>query len=201
MFCSSRVRFSGGHGDLFPNTKTAAHLSPSWVLSRPPPPAPRAGHCYVNFTHPEKHGKFQFITPEIHETKEVPIHAATGLRNCTTQRPSLRNCVAFLEGTKAALDWKNVKTNNTPMAQTNIQEKVDGERFVKTREFHPRDLKVPFRLGYEPSIDITECNDIIDKRTNALRKVEDQNRNGYMKEWIPFELNPPPKPAPPPPKK
>ncbi|CCW61225.1 unnamed protein product [Phytomonas sp. EM1] len=201
MIRYSRAFLSGGHGDLFPNTKAAAHLTPQWVLSRTTPPAPGAGHCYASFTYPEKHSKFQGFQPEIHESKVVSMHATGSLPHCTTKRPSLKVCGAFVEGTKAALDGKNVKTNNTPMARANIEAKEQAERMVKTREFAPSQEPMAFREGYTPFADLLECCEFIDKRTNALRKIEDRNSNGYTKEWIPFELNPRPKPTPPPPKK
>ncbi|CBZ25549.1 conserved hypothetical protein [Leishmania mexicana MHOM/GT/2001/U1103] len=188
-----------GHGDLFPTSKAAAHLTPDWVMSRKVPQAPGKGRCYADFTTPEHHSKFQMIVPETHEVKVISTHnpSSAEVHHCATKRPSAASVAATIAGVKSALDTHHPKTNDTPMARANIAAKLAAEQRAKTRDFmaHKRGL-MKRDHKYIPTVDYPSSQFYIEDRVNKLRKIENSNPNGYVQERMPWET-PPPSPAPP----
>lgn len=198
----TRLFLSGGHGDLFPTTKAAAHLTPRWVLAREVPHAPGKGKVYASFTYPGHHNKYQLFTPEMHERKAVPItEAQKGLHYCTTQFPSASAAQAAQAGVAKGMSHKNHKTNDTPIAKANISAKKASEDYAMTRDFRSHLPTPPVKKGFEPHADFYEAESYITKRTASYIKLDNDNKLGWTKEWFPQEVNPPPKPAPPAPKK
>lgn len=190
--------FRSGHGDLFPTSKAAAHLNQTWVMSRDVPPAPGKGHCYADFCTPAVQGKFQLNSPEVHTTKVISTRSLCKkeLHHCVTQRPSEASIEATLAGVKSELDHHHKKTNETPMARANIAAKLAAEHHAKTRDFmaHKR-TPLERSAKYANTIDYPASQFFIEDRVNQLRKLENANPNGYVREYMPWE----PKPAPPPP--
>lgn len=188
-----------GHGDLFPTSKAAAHLNQSWVMGREVPHAPGKGHCYATFCTPEVHNKFQLHTAEAHEVKVISTRnpSAKELHHCATVRPSEAAIAATLAGVSGDLSHHK-KTNETPMARANIAAKKAAEHTAMTRDFmaHKR-TPLERSAKYANTIDYPSSQFFIEERVNRLRKLENTNQNGYVKEYMPWE----PKPPPPPPKK
>ncbi|KAG5508002.1 hypothetical protein GH5_07055 [Leishmania sp. Ghana 2012 LV757] len=190
-----------GHGDLFPTSKAAAHLDPEWVMSRVVPRAPGKGRCYADFTTPEHRGKFQMISPEVHRVKVISIDSppAAEMQHCATKWPSAASIAATAAGVKRALDAHRPKTNDTPMARANIAAKRAAEELAKTRDFMAH-KRVPTQRNpkHVPTVDCTSSQGYIEDRVNKLRKMENTNPNGYVREYMPWGAKPP---APAPPKK
>lgn len=189
-----------GHGDLFPTSKAAAHLEIPWVMSREVPHAPGKNHCYADFTTPEHHSKFQLLTPEAHETKIIPTRNASkhDLHHCVTKRPSEAAINATLAGVSGDLSHHK-KTNETPMARANIAAKKAAEHLAMTRDFmaHKRN-PVEITGKYARVTEYPASQFYIEERVNRMRKMENTNQNGYVREDIPWHPKPtPPPPAPP----
>lgn len=193
---------SGGHGDLFPTSKAAAHLAPRWVLSREVPPAPGKGMVYASFTYPEHHNKFQLHTPEMHERRAVPIaEAQSAMRYCTSTFLSASAAKQFVAGVHSSLSHKNKKTNDTALAKANIEAKRASEQLAMTGVPHASaPPSPPVKRGFERHADFDESTHYMETRTASYNKLLNDNKAGWTKEWFPHEVNPPPKPAPAPPK-
>lgn len=191
-----------GHGDLFPTSKAAAHLTPEWVMSRPTPLPPGKGKRYASFTTPEVYGKYQMVKPEYHEVKAVPVHhpAPHDIQHCDVRPFSSQSIAATVAGVSSELGHQR-KTNENPVAQSNIAAQAAAEQRMKTRDYmeHKRS---PMKRNprFELKIAYPESQNYIEDRVNRLRKIENSNPNGYQKEWMPWEEKPP-APAPAPPKK
>ncbi|KAK7198350.1 hypothetical protein NESM_000794100 [Novymonas esmeraldas] len=189
-----------GHGDLFPTSKAAAHLTPQWIMSREVPHAPGKGHCYADFTTPAHHNKFQVSGAETHERKIISTvnASAAELHHCTTRRPSAAAVAATVAGVHSALDTHHPKTNDTPMARATIAAKQAAEELAKTRDFMAHKRGPTQRAFKEPATaDCMTTKIYIEDRVNKLRKMENANQNGYVREHMPYLPNPPPAPAPP----
>ena len=192
-----------GHGDLFPTSKAAAHLNQTLVMDRQVPHAPGKGHCYAEFCTPATHSKFQVNSPEVHEVRVISTRSPfkKELHHCVTVRPSEASIEATLVGVNSELDHHHKKTNDTPLARANIAAKLAAEHHAKTRDFmaHKR-TPLARSAKYANTIDYPSSQFFIEERVNRLRKIENMNQNGYVREYMPWEPKPAP-PPPPPPKK
>ncbi|KAG5481011.1 hypothetical protein LSCM1_06686 [Leishmania martiniquensis] len=178
-----------GHGDLFPTSKAAAHLTPEWVMDRSIPRAPGKGRRYAGFKTPEHHSKFQMILPETHTVKAISIDGPSSAEghHCARIQPSAASVAATVAGVKRALDAHHPKTNDTPMARANIAAKHAAEELAKTRDFmaHKR-APTQYNPKYVPVVDCTSSLGYIEDRVNKLRKIENSNPNGHLNEHIPW---------------
>lgn len=194
--------FLSGHGDLFPTSKSAAHLTPRWVLNRPVPPRPGKGECYASFTYPQHHSRYQFVRPEMHETKVVPIGEVAGMHYCVTQRPSEHAARAAVAGVTAEMSHKVAKTNDTPLARATIAAKAASEELAMTRDWHSRLPPLQPKKGYEVLADYCEAERDVELNTlDCCMGTGGSNPSGHSKKWFAHEYNPPAKPAPPAPRK
>ncbi|KAG5507576.1 hypothetical protein JKF63_06525 [Porcisia hertigi] len=188
-----------GHGELFPTSKTAAHLVPKWVMSREVPHAPGKGHCYAEFTTPEHRSMFQMIRPETHEVRRISTHnpSTAEMHHCTTKRLSAASVAATVAGVSNALDSRHPKTNDTPMARANIAAKTAAEELAKTRDFmaHKRG-PMQRNQKYLPTVEYLSSQFYIEDRANKLRKIENANPNGYVREYMPWGTKPSASPPP-----
>ncbi|KPA78496.1 hypothetical protein ABB37_06110 [Leptomonas pyrrhocoris] len=192
-----------GHGDLFPTSKAAAHLNLPFVMGREVPPPPGKDRCYAEFCTPEVHRKFQTNAPEVHAVKAVSTRSPfkKELHHCATERPSEASIEATLAGVSGALNHHHTKTNETPMARANIAAKLAAERHAKTRDFMehkrtPRERSAKY--AGENAIEYPAAQFFVEERVNRLRKMENTNPSGFVREYMLWEPKPPP---PPPPKK
>ncbi|KEG15090.1 hypothetical protein DQ04_00191140 [Trypanosoma grayi] len=184
-------RLGGGGGDLFPTTKEAAHLTPSWVMARHPPPPPGQGKCYVSTTRPAVRSKWQLTVPEVHTLTVAQLDAPTP-RNAVLPRPSGRVVKAALNGVNSALSHKP-KPSLSGIAAVNIAAKKYSEARMKTRDYaeHQRPARLP--PGWERTSDVVNLSEWMYKRIHDHRKCVSDNKNGYEKEYMFWEA----KPAPP----
>ncbi|KPI84733.1 hypothetical protein ABL78_6226 [Leptomonas seymouri] len=191
-----------GHGDFFPTSKAAAHLHQAWVMRREVPRAPGNGHCYAEFCKPQTHSKFQLNTSAVHEVKIISTRRPLEkeLHHCVTARPSEAAIEATLVGVNRELNHHRKKTNETPMARANIAAKLSAEHNAKTRDFMAH-KRTPLQRSakYANAIDYPSSQFYIEDRVNQLRKIENPNPSGYVKEYRPWDPKPAP-PSPPPPK-
>ncbi|CAM38017.1 conserved hypothetical protein [Leishmania braziliensis MHOM/BR/75/M2904] len=182
-----------GHGDLFPTSKAAAHLNPEWVMCREVRHAPGKGKCYADFTTPEHHSKFQMIGPATHEVKVISTHnpSLVEMHHCVTKRPSAASVAATVAGVKNTLDTHRPKTNDTPIARANIAAKLAAEELAKTRDFmaHKRG-PMERNPKHVPTVAYPSSQFYIEDRASKLRKIENSNPNGYVREYMPWETKP-----------
>lgn len=188
-----------GHGDLFPTSKAAAHLDVAWVMWREVPHAPGKGHCYADFTTPAHHSPYQALSPEVHERKVISTVGASAheLHHCTTERPSDAAIAATIAGVASALDTHHHrKTNDTPMARANIAAKRAAEERAKTRDFMAHKRTPLMQRPPQTFPKESQSYSFMEDRVNQLRKIENSNQNGYVRDYMPWEAKPPPPPPP-----
>ncbi|EPY27667.1 hypothetical protein STCU_05636 [Strigomonas culicis] len=194
MFRSTLRRLGGGHGDLFPTSKEAAHLTPTWVMQREVPHAPGKGKRYVRTTAPEHFNKFQLHTPPTHEVATMTIGQAAP-HHCHTRLPSSSAVAHTVAGTHHALDTHHKKNFDNAVARGNIAEKAESERLMTERDFTAGQRPARVAPGYEHTIDVVELNEYWDQRVSTVgrRMPEAANPNGWTKEFMPWEKKPKPK--------
>ncbi|KAH9589010.1 hypothetical protein LSM04_000203 [Trypanosoma melophagium] len=181
-------RLGGGGGELFPTSKEASHLSPTWLLARHPPSAPGKGRCFVDITQPAVCSKWQLTRPEVHSVEVVGMDEALP-HNTVSTRPSKKEVEETISSLRSALSQKPPSGLNS-IAMNNIMAKQESEARMKTRDYaeHKRPAKV--RPGWERKIDVVEVSEWMYARINGHRKLVNDNAKGYEKEYMMWEKKP-----------
>ncbi|PWV21482.1 hypothetical protein C3747_2g110 [Trypanosoma cruzi] len=182
-------RFSAGGGDLFPTSKKAAHLEPSWMMERQVPPPPGRGKCYVDVTRPSVRSKWQATQPEVHAVALTQMDAPCSLQDLAIRRPSRRSVATTLAGVNGVLSHKP-KTAENNIAMANIAEKKRSEFRMKTRDYTGHKQPARFRTGWETKTDVVELSEWMYTRIHNHRKLHNDNRKGYEKEKMIWETAP-----------
>ncbi|ESL09918.1 hypothetical protein TRSC58_02355 [Trypanosoma rangeli SC58] len=179
-------RFSSGGGELFPTSKQAAHLTPSWLTERHVPSPPGLGKCYVEVTRPPRHYKWQATQPEVHVVTVAQMDAPAAPQNASVRRPSQRTVASTLAGVNGALSHK-VKSFENSIAVANVEAQKCSESRMKTRDYAEHQQPARVRPGWESTTDIVELSEWMYTRIHNHRKLHNDNSRGYEKEDMIWE--------------
>lgn len=191
MLRLSVVLRGGGHCDLFPTSKAAAHLNPDWVLSRPVPPAPGKGKCIVQCHRQGSCGNFQLGRPPAHWTSTASLlHSSQGaVVHCSAVGSPSRRVQYIIQGVEQALAPPH-KSREHSVANANQQERDESVRRMQNSKFLMPKAPAPVAPGWERTIDPEQLRESMEERTCGCCKLQNDNRNGFYKEWFVWEKKP-----------